>query len=106
MTTNKKPILYTGQGSAIANYESERPQASSDWGRFDKNDKQHKTILSLLHQANWTTNIGGRQVPDMVRFGNWLQSDKSPVKKPLLKMESKDVSKIIEACKGFVKSAY
>lgn len=106
MTTAKAPIVYTGTGSAIDNYKSKKPQGISDWGKFNKNNQQHRTILSLLRQANWTTKTDKGEFADMVRFGDWLQTKKSPVKKPLMSMEPEEVSKIIEALKGLVKSIY
>ena len=46
------------------------------------------------------------EVPDINRLSEFLKSDKSPVNKPLKKMEPLEVSKIIEALKGIVKSKY
>ncbi|MEZ7494485.1 hypothetical protein QO206_03245 [Leeuwenhoekiella aequorea] len=87
------------------------PMATEDlahtWGKFDKNNQQHKAILSLLRQIKWTTNhprFG--QVSDITRFGAWLQSDKSPVNKALLKMSPDETSKTIIALEGILKSLY
>ena len=66
-----------------------------------------KTILSLLRQAQWVVkNEKWGEVPDINRLSEFLKSDKSPVNKPLKKMEPLEVSKIIEALKGIVKSKY
>jgi hypothetical protein len=46
------------------------------------------------------------EVPDLERLSNWLKSELSPVKKPLKQMEPSELSKIIEALKGIVKSIY
>jgi hypothetical protein len=71
------------------------------------NNQQHKTILSLLRQAQWVVPNGKwGEVPDINRLSEFLKSDKSPVNKPLKKMEPLEVSKIIEALKGIVKSKY
>lgn len=67
------------------------------WGLFTASNSQHKYILSLLRSMNWVTKKKGFYVADMVRFGEWLQSSKSPVKKPLKKMTPDEVSKIIVA---------
>lgn len=77
------------------------------WGYFDRNQKQHLQIQSLLHQIRWTTphpKFG--KVPDLSRFGSWLQSDKSPVQKPLKKMTSTECNKVINALNGILKSLY
>lgn len=113
-----KTTIYTGEGSAIDNYNSPkkeltmivqggRSHSKSNWGLFDKNNQQHKTILSLLRQAQWVVpNERYGEVPDLNRLSDFLKSDKSPVNKPLKNMETLEVSKIIEALKGIVKSKY
>lgn len=84
-----------------------RTHSKSNWGLFDQNNQQHKTLLSLLRQAQWTVpNDKWGEVPDINRLSDFLKSDKSPVNKPLKKMEPAEVSKIIEALKGIVKSKY
>ena len=118
MTTTKSPYLFEGQGSAIDDYNAPKKQlqtivqgsrgkGKSNWGLFDNNNQQHKTILSLLRQAQWVVpNDKWGEVPDINRLSDFLMSDKSPVSKPLKKMEPEEVSKIIEAFKGIVKSKY
>ena len=118
MTTTKSPYLFEGQGSAIDDYNAPKKQlqtivksgrghSKSNWGLFDKNNQQHKTILSLLRQAQWVVPNGKwGEVPDINRLSEFLKSDKSPINKPLKDMEAKEVSKIIEALKGIVKSKY
>ena len=118
MTATKSPYLFEGQGSAIDDYNAPKKQlqaivqggrthSKSNWGLFDKENQQHKTILSLLRQAQWLVPNGKwGEVPDINRFSEFLKSDKSPVNKPLKDMEPKEVSKIIEALKGIVKSKY
>lgn len=77
------------------------------WAYFDRKNKQQMQIQSLLHQCNWTmANTKYGRVPDLVRFGNWLQSSKSPVGKPLKKMTSQELSKVIIALEGIVKSTH
>ncbi|RTY64389.1 hypothetical protein [Flavobacterium sp. LB2P53] len=118
MTTTKSPYLFEGQGSAIDDYNAPKKQlqtivqggrahSKNKWGLFDKDNQQHKTILSLLRQAQWVVpNDKWGEVPDISRLSDFLMSDKSPVNKPLKKMEPEEVSKIIEAFKGIVKSKY
>ena len=77
------------------------------WGGFDRDNGKHKYILSLMHQMGWTVFVtkgkwGNRAVPDVVRLGEWLQSEKSPVKKPLRKMDDVELSKIITAMENMI----
>ena len=115
--TATKPRIYTGEGSATDDYfnpkstattpKSSQNQEQGNWGLFDKNNQQHKTLLSLLRQAQWTIpNERWGEVADLPRLSDFLKSDKSPIKKPLKKMEPWEVSKIIEAFKGIVNSKY
>jgi len=115
MTVNK-PHIYEGEGSAIDDYlkktatpteASQNHGRQSKWGLFDKNNQQHKTVLSLLRQAQWTIpNNKWGEVADLNRFSEFLKSDKSPVKKPLKKMEPSEVSKIIIALEGIIRHTY
>lgn len=101
MTT--KPIIYNGSGSAIDNYQSPKPQNHDNWGLFDKNNSQHKAVLSQLRQLQWTTKSEKwGEVADINRLSDFLQSDKSPVRKPLKDMDQKEVSKIIECLKSML----
>ena len=116
--TVTKPYIYEGTGSATDDYfkpkqqltsivQGGRAHSKSNWGLFDKNNQQHKTILSLLRQAQWVVPNGKwGEVPDISRLSDFLKSDKSPVNMPLKDMKPEEVSKIIEAFKGIVKSKY
>jgi hypothetical protein len=113
--TATKSTIYTGEGSPIDNYfkptatppKSSQNQEQDNWGLFDNNNQQHKTLLSLLRQAQWTIpNEKWGEVADLERLSKFLKSDKSPINLPLKKMKPSDVSKIIEAFKGIVKSKY
>jgi hypothetical protein len=108
-----KPRIYTGEGSPIDNYfkptapKSSQNHETDNWGLFDKNNQQHKTLLSLLRQAQWTIpNEKWGEVADLERLSKFLKSDKAPVNMPLKNMKPLEVSKIIEAFKGIVKSKY
>jgi hypothetical protein len=113
--TATKPRIYTGEGSPIDNYfkptvtphKSSQNHETDNWGLFDKNNQQHKTLLSLLRQAQWTIpNEKWGEVADLERLSKFLKSDKAPINMPLKKMKPLEVSKIIEAFKGIVKSKY
>ncbi|MCV9934523.1 hypothetical protein OIU80_19760 [Flavobacterium sp. LS1R47] len=116
--TTTNPKLYTGNGSAVDNYnkpknalktivQGVRGQNKSNWGLFDKNNQQHKTILSLLQQLQWVVaSEKWGQVADISRLSEFLKSDKTPVKKPLKDMEPEEVSKIIECFKSMIIKKY
>lgn len=83
----------------------ERPQVKDKFEVFDKDNPKHRVILSLLYQANWTTFVNVKEVPDMERFANWLQT-KAPIQKPLKEQSPEELEKTIKAFKGVIKSIY
>lgn len=83
----------------------EKPKVKDKWEVFDNSNPKHKVILSLLYQANWTTFVNVKEVPDMERFANWLQS-KAPVVKPLKEQTDLELEKTIKAFKGVIKTIY
>lgn len=87
--------------------DSSRAVPTDHWGLFDKNNRQHLTLLAYMRTAQWTTPNGKHgEVADIERLSDWLKSDRSPVRKPLKSMQPWEVSKIIEAFKGIVNSKY
>lgn len=105
--TKTKPIVYSGSGSAIDNYNSEKPVKNDNWGAFDASNKQHRTIMALCRNRQWVKpddkHVSG-EVADMDgAFSDFLKSQYSPVKKPLMDMTPKEVSKIIIAMSGVVR---
>lgn len=111
MVKTREPIAYSGEGSAIDNYNAPRTDAinrvstpAENWGLFNKNNSQHKRIQSNLRAANIVVKSEKwGEVADMTGwFNRFLKSDKSPVKKPLKKMTQQEVSKIIKALDGVV----
>lgn len=103
-----KPIPLTqAQAVRIIKAQTGSEPQEDNWGLFDKNNRQHLTLLAYMRTAQWTTPNGNHgEVADIERLSDWLKSDKSPVNKPLTKMQPWEVSKIIEAFKGIVKSKY
>lgn len=67
------------------------------WAYFNNKDSQHKYILSLMYQLDWTVLKNGKRVPDMTRLGKWLQSDKCPRSKPLKQQSGGDLRVNIHA---------
>lgn len=78
------------------------------WGRLDHKNKTHRYIMSLMYQLSWVYEHKdlGREVPDVKRLGEWLQSEKSPVKKPIGKMAKEELSKVISALENMITKKY
>jgi hypothetical protein len=106
-------MIYTGEGSAVDAYfkkdstdglstDGLQPVSTTNFGRFNSNNQQHRIIMSILYQAGITTqNQRHGTVADMTGwFSAFLQSSRCPVNKPLLEMTPKEVSKIITALEG------
>ncbi len=114
MTTTKNPIIYTGNGSPVDNYfkPSQEPAEPKEenyafFTALKPDPKKRKVLFSLMHLAQWTIpNEKYGEVPDLKRLSTFLQSDKSPVKKKLIKMDPAELEKIIVAFTGIVKSKY
>ena len=108
----RQPIAYSGSGSAIANYmkpEAEQEKKLENWATFTvnrPNPAKRKVLFSLMYQAQWIKVTNKGEVPDLERLSNFLQSNKSPVKKKLIDMEPDDLKKIIQAFKGITKSKW
>ena len=78
-------------------------QTKDNWALFDKNNAQHKAVLSQLRQLQWTIKSEKwGEVADIERLSSFLKSDKSPVQKRLKDMDQKEVSKIIECLKSML----
>jgi hypothetical protein len=113
----RKAIPYSGNGSPVDNYfnpvETLQCNASTTPAKrprktFDAKNAQHKYIMSLCRQRNWVIKKEKwGEVADMEgAFATWLFSNLSPVKKWLVHMEPKEVSKIIIAMGGVVEHKY
>ncbi len=77
------------------------------FARFDSENKQHLTILARCYELGWVvTTESGKQVIDLDRLGGFLISKKSPVKKALLDMSSKEISRIIYVLEKIIKEKY
>jgi len=96
-----KKIIMAQEGSTLVN------QPKENWAVFNKNNQKHKVILSLLYQMQWVKpSEKWGEVPDLDRLSNFLQSEKSPVKKKLKDMEPSELEKLIKALNGIVKHRY
>ena len=108
-----KPTSYEGSGSPIDNYFAAEKQPiapkKENWGFFTKtapNPKKRKVLFSRMYNAQWTTMVQGKEMPDLARLSDFLQSEKSPVKKPLRKLNDLEIEKIITAFSGIEKHKY
>ena len=84
-----------------------KEKAKVSWAYFDKENNQHRLILSLCRQAQWVkphSRFG--EVVDLERLQVFLKSVKSPVNKPLKSMTRQELSKIIIALEGIVNHKY
>lgn len=103
---NKTSLRNITQAQAVRIIKQQTGSDSSgaveNWGAFDKNNSQHRYILSILRTANIVVKSEKwGEVPDTAGWLNrFLQSPKSPIKKPLKKMSPTEVSKIITALEG------
>ena len=87
--------------------EQKKYSRVKNWGAFDYKNKAHMQILSLLRNLNWTkSHIKYGEVGDTERLGKWLKSENSPVRKPLMRMNKQEVSKIICALEAMIIKKY
>lgn len=94
-------ILMAQTGSKSLN------EPTDNWALFDNKNPKHKMILSLLRQMQWVNpSEKWGEVADLIRFSNFLKSEKSPVRKPLKKMSSLELEKIIIALNGIINHRY
>lgn len=107
-TSLTKPIPLTqAQAVRILRAQTGTEPQDDNWGLFDKENRQHLTLLAYMRTAQWTTQNGKHgEVADIDRLSDFLKTAKSPVRKPLKKMQPWEVSKIIEAFKGIVNSKF
>ncbi len=89
-------IRYLKEGKAIDN---------AFFARFDAQNPQHKALLARCHELGWVQSENPNFV-DLNRLGAFLISKKSPVKKALLDMSSKEVSRIIYVLEKIIKEKY
>lgn len=85
---------------------NEKPGHKIGWASFDKENQQHKYILSLCIQLGWSKQhpVYG-EVADLARLGSWLKT-KAPVKKMLMNQEPEEVSQNIKALEIILKKDY
>lgn len=83
------------------------PIGKKCWGSFNMKKGSHRYVLSVLYQLGWTTeNSSKRTIPDIERLGAWLESERAPVRKPLLDMNAAQISKTIVALEQMTLKQY
>lgn len=111
--TATKPRVYEGQGSAIDDYNSPKQQLqnvvsgkSGNWGLFDSKHQYaqvHKLIRSICITKEWSLpSEKWGVIADLNKLSDFLKSNKSPVKKPLMDMDKEELEKIIVALNAIV----
>lgn len=107
VTKTSLKSLTQAQAVRIIRQQTGAEPQQDNWGLFDKDNRQHLTLLAYMRTAQWTTPNGKHgEVADIDRLSEWLKSELSPVKKPLKKMQPWEVSKIIKAFEGIVNSKF
>ena len=80
---------------------------TESWARFDKNNAQHRYILSLCIQLGWEMQDARYGiVADLNRLSEFIKSKRSPVTIPLQKMDSDQCSKLISCLESMIKKHY
>ena len=69
---------------------------------FDINKRAHRYVLSLAIQYGWTKYQNRNWIADMDAVATWLQTKKAPVGKPLVEMNTEEISKTIIALEKMV----
>lgn len=115
-----KAQVYTGTGSAIDNYNNPKKQLTDivngnrngkdNWGLFEpehKYAKVHKLIRSICISKEWSLpSEKWGVIADLNKLSDFLKSEKSPVRKPLMNMNKQELEKIIIALKAIVVHHY
>ena len=80
---------------------------TESWAKFNKNNAQHRYILSLCIQLGWRKHDEKYgSVADLERLSNFLKSKRSPVDLPLQQMNSDQCSKLISCLESMIKKHY
>jgi len=90
------------QANMILKQLGQKEHVKDLWSTFDKNNTQHMSILAIMRTAQWVKKVKGKEVADLEILDHFLKT-KSPVKKPLKKMTTTEVSKVIHALNESIK---
>ncbi len=93
-----KSLTFDEANTIIENYGG-KPFKYDNWAFFDGKNIRHRKILSLCLDLEWSVynTDKKRHFADLHRLSEFLKSKKSPVQKPLKKMNPEELSKVIHA---------
>ncbi len=106
-----QPIKTTKELSSVQAFvvirylKGDKVLPSSYFAAFDSKNIKHRTILARCMELGWR-NPDNPQYTDLSRLGSFLISRRSPVRKRLLDMSDKELSKIIYALEQILKKQY
>lgn len=77
----------------------------SQYGRFDRNNKQHLYLLSLCRQMGWVVfnKKQNKLFADIDRLGEWLKTT-GYLKKPLMSYDSSELPKLVKQFEQVLKN--
>jgi hypothetical protein len=105
LSTSKDLTEYQAM-DAIQFLKTGKQPDNASWASFDKNNKQHRTILSRCITYGWKELKGNILIADRASLGTWLKSFRSPVNKPLLEMKSEELNTVINALNFMINDKY
>lgn len=104
--TSLNDLTYDQAAQVIAK-QLGRPYVAENWATFDRDNRQHKYIRSLCIQFGMSREHKKYgQVADLDALNEWMHSKRCPVQKPLLQMDTKELSKIINALSAMTVKKY
>lgn len=91
-------LTFDQANEVIKNYGG-KPFKIENWAMFDYTNAQHRKVLSVCHVLDWTIYDTDKQkwLVNVNTLSDWLKSKRSPVNKPLNKMNPEELSKVIFA---------
>ena len=105
--TQAQAVAIIKQFSGNENKDIAKDVVNEFWAYYDKNNPQHRYILSLLIQLGWSIKSEKYgEIADLNRFSNWLKSNRSPVQKPLKKMCAAQTTIVISALESMIVKNY
>lgn len=104
--TSTKDLTHA-QANQLLQHLGIKPVVYDNWAFFDKYNRSHNYIISLAIQNGWSIphKVHG-EVADLGRLSEWLKSKKAPVRKPLKKMDTRELSRTISALESMITKTY
>jgi hypothetical protein len=91
-------LTFTEANAVIENYGGTAFKYDN-WAFFDFKMSQHRKVLSLCHDLDWTvySDKNQKHIVDTHRLSEFLKSKKCPIQKPLKSQSKEELSKVIYA---------